>query len=227
MSVTQPHVIIYSHGFAVRKTNRGLFTAISKVVPEAHSVMFDYNPINDKSNTLTAKPLHEQALKLRKVINTARAEYPDALLDIVCHSQGCVAVGLVKPRGIRKVIMLAPPDDVSEATVAGQLGAPRGIVIDVAARTRLSHADGSTTVVRPEYWQSLTGIDPVRLYNRMARFTQLRIIKARQDEVLGAVELAGIDANVSVVTLNGSHNFDDEADRNRVLHILQKELAVN
>lgn len=221
------NIIIFSHGFGVRKTDRGLFTAISKVLPHAQAVMFDYNPINEKSNTLTTKPLHEQALKLRKIINTARAEYPGAVIDLVCHSQGCVVAGLVKPRGIRKVIMITPPDDMSEATVVAQLGRSKDTAIDVTTRTRLARSDGSTTVIHPEYWQSLVSIEPVKLYNRLARFTGLRIINARQDEVLGGVSLNGIDPGISLITLDGNHNFDNADDRNRLLYILQKELAAS
>jgi len=220
------HVIIYSHGFGVRKEDRGLFTAIARALPGATSVMFNYNPINESSNTLTAKPLPEQARKLRKVINATRAEYPGAVIDIVGHSQGCVAVALLKPRDIRKIIMLTPPDDVNEALVARQLGARTETTIDTTTRTRLQRADGSTTVIHPEYWQGLAGIDPVKLYNKLARFTALRIMKARHDEVLGDVQFEGIDPSVSLVTLDGDHNFSDEEARKRVLYILQKELAL-
>lgn len=226
MTLITPHIIIFSHGFGVRKEDRGLFTAIARSLPDVKSVLFDYNPINEASNTLTAKPLDEQARKLRKVINSTRAEYPGAIIDLVCHSQGCVVAGLLKPRGIRKVIMLTPPEDISEATVVEQLGARTGTVIDVAARTRLPRADGSTTVIHPEYWQSLAGIDPVKLYNKLARVTALRIMSARQDEVLGKVGFAGLDPGVSHITLDGNHNFDDEESRKRLLYILQKELAL-
>lgn len=220
------HIVIFSHGFGVRKEDRGLFTAISKALPDAKSILFDYNPINEKANTLTAKPLNEQMRKLRKVINTARAEHPGAVIDLVCHSQGCVVAALLKPRGMRKVIMLTPPDDVSETTVARQLGTRRSEAIDVTVRTRLLRSDGSTTVVHPEYWQSLEGIAPVKLYNRLARFTALRIINAKQDEVLDNVSFEGIDPGISMVTLEGNHNFEDEESRKRLLYILQKELAI-
>jgi hypothetical protein len=225
MSTSVPHVVIYSHGFGVRKTDRGLFTAIARALPDAKSIMFDYNPINESSNTLTVKPLKEQTLKLRKVINTARAEYPGAVIDLVCHSQGCVVAGLLKPRDIRKVIMLTPPSDVSEANIVGRYRERQGIDIDVTVRTRLLRSDGSTTVIHPEYWQSLAGIKPVKLYNRLARFTQLRIINARHDEILGAINFEALDPSISLVTLDGNHNFDGEDDRKRLLYILQKELA--
>ena len=71
MTPTRPHIIIFSHDFGVRKHDRGLFTAVARTMPDATSILFDYYPINDESNTLTAKPLGEQARKLRKVINAA------------------------------------------------------------------------------------------------------------------------------------------------------------
>lgn len=227
MTQTISHFIIFSHGFGVRKDGRGLFTAISRALPDAESVLFDYNPINEKSNTLTAKPLHEQAQKLRKVINSVRADYPDAVIDLVCHSQGCIVAGMVKPRGIRKVIMLTPPTDMSEATVVQNLSTRLETPIDVTVRTRLARSDGSTTVIHPEYWQSLAGIKPAKLYNQLARVTKLCIINAKQDDVLGNVSLEEIDPAISMVTLAGNHNFDAEADRNQLLYILKKELHIS
>lgn len=226
IETTTPHVVVFSHGFGVRKEDRGLFSAIARALPNVKSVLFDYNPINEASNTLTAKPLDEQAQKLRKVINNARAEHPGAIIDLVCHSQGCVIAGLVKPRDIRKVIMLTPPDELSEAKMIEQLSARMDVVIDPTVRTRLARADGSTTVIHPEYWQSLDGIDPIKLYNRLAKFTALRIMNAKQDDVLGKVSFEGIDPGISLVTLDGNHNFDDEESRKRILYILQKELAI-
>ncbi|HSX42621.1 MAG TPA: hypothetical protein VLF59_00865 [Candidatus Saccharimonadales bacterium] len=227
MTSETSHIVIFSHGFGVRKEDRGLFTAISRALPEAESVLFNYNPINEQANTLTAEPLGEQVLKLRKVINTVRAEHPGAVIDLVCHSQGCVVAALLKPRYIRKIIMITPPDDLREATVAKQLGTRREVPIDTSVRTRLARSDGSTTVIHPEYWQSLAGIEPVKLYNRLARFTALRVIKARHDEVLGDVSFTGIDPGISLVTLDGTHNFEGEESRNRLLHILRKELMLS
>jgi hypothetical protein len=227
MTSNTSHIVIFSHGFGVRKEDRGLFTAISSALPDVTSVLFDYNPINESSNTLTAKPLNEQAQKLRKVINSTRLEYPGAIIDLVCHSQGCVVAGLVKPRGIRKVIMLTPPDDISEDVTVKRLSVRMEEPLDVTIRTRLSRSDGSTTVIHPEYWQSLAGINPIKLYNLLARVTTLRIINAKQDEVLGAVSFEGIDPSVSMITLGGGHNFDDEESRKRIIYILQKELALS
>lgn len=226
MTSTTPHIVIYSHGFGVRKEDRGLFTAISRALPDVKNVLFDYNPIHEKSNTLTAEPLDAQVQKLRKVLNNTRAEYPGAIIDLVCHSQGCVVAALLKPRDIRKIIMLTPPVDISEETVVQQLGTHMEAPIDVTVRTRVPRSDGSTTVIHPEYWQSLAGIEPVKLYNRLAKFTALRIMSAKQDEVLGDSSFEGLEPSISHVTLEGDHNFKDEESRKRVVYILQKELAL-
>jgi hypothetical protein len=226
MTNTTAHVIIYSHGFGVRKEDRGLFTAIAKALPDAQHVMFDYNPIHEESNTLTVKPLDEQMRKLRRVLNETRAEYPDAIIDMVCHSQGCIVAAMLKPRYIRKIIMLTPGDDASVETVIRNLSRRLPEPIDPTVRTRLARSDGSTTVIHPEYWQSLEGIKPVKLYNLLARVTTLRIISAKQDEVLGDAAFEGLDPSISRVSLEGGHNFDDEDSRKQLLYILQKELAL-
>jgi hypothetical protein len=226
MNSTISHVVIYSHGFGVRKSDRGLFTAISTALPDLESVLFDYNIINKKSNTLTVATLDEQTRKLRKAINTARAEHPGAVIDLVCHGQGCIVAALLKPRGIRKVIMLAPPDDISEATLIRQLVPQTETDVDVTIATRIPRADGRTTVIEPEYWQGIADVEPIKLYNRLARFTTLRIMSAKDDEVLGTVGFEGIDPSISLVRLQGGHNFDDEESRKRILYILQKELSL-
>ncbi len=226
MPQPKTHVIIYSHGFGVRKDDRGLFTDIAEQFPNARRIMFDYNPVNEKSNTVTSKPLDDQALKLRKMINNARLDYPNSIIDLVCHSQGCVIAGLVKPRDIRKIIMITPPDEISEASMTAWLNKAMDIEIDTSVRTRLSRGDGSTTVVHPEYWQSLAGVHPVKLYNLLARVTALRMISAKQDDVLGETAFEGIDPSISHVRLEGNHSFDDPESRKRLLWILGKELSV-
>lgn len=226
MSSIPTHIILYSHGFGVRKEDRGLFTAIARELPDAKHVMFEYNPIHQSSNTITAQPLNEQKRKLRKVLNNTRAEYPDAIIDIVCHSQGCIVAAMLKPRYIRKIIMLTPPEDMTEERVIKSLSRKLKEPINPTTTTRLSRSDGSTTVIHPEYWQSLAGIKPVKLYNLLGRVTALRIVNAKNDEVLGRVSMEGIDPAISMVSLQGGHNFDDEESRQRLIYILKKELAI-
>lgn len=110
LSKEQPmHIIIYSHGFGVQKDDRGLFTDIAAAFPDAHHVMFDYNEIDEANNTLVVAPLDAQAARLNIEIARARAAHPDVTIDIIAHSQGCVAAALAVPTGVRTTILLAPP----------------------------------------------------------------------------------------------------------------------
>jgi len=51
------HIIVYSHGFGVDKTDRGLFSDISKHFPDAEHIMFDYNDLDSENNSMTINPL--------------------------------------------------------------------------------------------------------------------------------------------------------------------------
>ncbi len=50
---TQKHIIIFSHGFGVRKDDLGMLDDIASVFTEAESILFDYFMINDNQKTLT------------------------------------------------------------------------------------------------------------------------------------------------------------------------------
>jgi hypothetical protein len=49
------HIVIYSHGFGVRKDDRGLFTDIAATLPSAEHIMFDYNQV-DEATVLLRRP---------------------------------------------------------------------------------------------------------------------------------------------------------------------------
>lgn len=57
-------VVVYSHGFGVRKDDRGLFTDIAAALPEAESVMFDYGSWDEehKEHTLSSYLFSEQPI---------------------------------------------------------------------------------------------------------------------------------------------------------------------
>lgn len=93
-------IVLYSHGFGVKKDDSGLFTDIASSLDGFQHVMFDYNQINEQNNTLTVTPLHEQAEILKSQYDTLRNKYPEAIIDLVCHSQGCVVAGLAELGGV-------------------------------------------------------------------------------------------------------------------------------
>lgn len=57
------HTIIFSHGFGVKKDDRGLFSGPEGIAESFQNencevVLFDYNQIDEEENTITTIPLH-------------------------------------------------------------------------------------------------------------------------------------------------------------------------
>jgi hypothetical protein len=205
------HVIIFSHGFGVRKDDRGLFTDIAAGLPEAEAIMFDYSLPDEAANTLTVTPLTEQAKKLQHMVIEARAKYPSATIDIIAHSAGCTTASLAHPPGVRKVILTAPPPHVSVTSKLKRWKENLGISFDTTQTTRIPRRDGSTTLVPPSYWPSLKGIDAQALHNAYAKTTDLTIITATEDEILGEVRFDHLSPDIKVIEIATGHNFEGAA----------------
>lgn len=205
---TKKHIVIFSHGFGVRKDDRGLFTDVALVLSGIQTVMFDYNEVDEENNTLTVRPFSKQALMLDEVIKEQKQINPDAVIDLICHSQGCRVAAIVQPVGIRKVILLAPPIDTGvERTLARYKDNPK-TKIDIKGITELPRTDGSTTIVPAEYWQERESeILPIELYNQLSKLTEVIIIKPLQDTVLGDASFDGLSDKITVVELDGDHDF--------------------
>lgn len=202
------HVIVYSHGFGVRKDDRGLFTDIANAIPEAEHVMFDYNLTDEQTNTLTVSPLQGQVQKLKEQLSKIDS---NTTVDIVAHSQGCVVVALAKPQNVRQILCLAPPDNVDTERLINFFGNREGSVIDLDGQSRIPRRDGSTMVIPATYWQSLRGLDVIRLYNRLPELAKVKFLIANDDEVLGMTNFDKTDERIELVQLDGNHDFTDDA----------------
>ncbi len=207
------HYVVYSHGFGVRKDGRGLLTDIAAAIPDAEHIFFNYNDVDETSNTLTVSPLHEQAARLQTQL--AKLDRDDVIIDIVAHSQGCIVTALASPNNIRRVLFLAPPDNVDTDRLVGIFGNRPDSVIDLNGESRIPRRDGSTTIIPASYWKSLKGLDVVRLYNELAQKTQIKLYTAEKDEILGVSDFSAT-TNIEVIELPGRHDFKDEARENLV-----------
>ena len=204
------HIIIYSHGFGVLKDDRGLFTDIAGDLAGIDHVMFDYNEVDTGSNTLTVTPLDKQAKMLAEKYEEVRSNNPTATIDLICHSQGCVVAAIAKLQGIRKTIFLAPPSQFlgAEAKIKQMSERPGTAIKD--GIVSYPRRDGSTTIIKSDYWESRDKIqNPIELYNALSGNTELTIINASQDEVLGETDFSNISLQIKVVALDGNHDFTD------------------
>lgn len=208
--MSNSHIILYSHGFGVRKDDRGLFTDIANSIEDTEHVMFDYNEFDTSSNTLTVTPLHRQAEILKSQYDNLRRQNPDAIIDLICHSQGCVVAGLASLDGIRKTILLAPPTRFlgSEEKIK-QMSERDGTIIEDGV-VSYPRRDGTTTIIKQDYWQSRDKIsDPVGLFNELAKKSEVTIIKALQDEVLGDTNYSTLSTKATLIEQEANHDFTD------------------
>jgi triacylglycerol esterase/lipase EstA (alpha/beta hydrolase family) len=217
------HIIVFSHGFGVRADDRGLFADIASALPEARTVTFDYNQFDEASDTLTVAPLDDQTKQLQQILSDVKAEHPKATIDLIAHSQGCVTVGLAKSTGIRRAIFIAPPATLNRDRMVAVFGARPGTSFNFEGTSRLTRADGSTTLVPPQYWPSITGLDPLDLYQKFARHTQLTFIIADQDEIIGTNDYSRLQDKVKFKHIEADHNFTGSA-RNKLTSVIRSAL---
>ena len=99
--------VICFHSFGVKADARGMFTEIVQSFPKVRFVMFDYNNFDNEGNT-TVPALSNQAETLQQVID----DNPKGSI-LLCHSQGSLVAGMVDLSSISKVMLLAPPVNMS------------------------------------------------------------------------------------------------------------------
>lgn len=217
------HVIIYSHGFGVRKDDRGLFTDIADSLPGTEHIMFDYSQIDDAANTLTVAPLTDQAKRLQQVVAEARTNNPDAIIDLIAHSQGCILAAIAQPAGLRKVVFTAPPPDADVEDKIRRWKVRYGTQFTTEDTSYLERKDGSTTIVPREFWASLKDLDVQELYCALAENAGLTIVTASQDEVLGEVVFNALSSKIKVIEMATGHNFEGEG-RQKLIDIIAQEV---
>lgn len=201
------HYIIYSHGFGVRKDGRGLLTDIAATLPEYEHIFFDYNDFDDITNTLTARPIDQQAKMLTEQTTAVIDQDSEAVIDIIAHSQGCVVAALANPKHIRRVVFLAPPAQLLGLEKRDILAERAGTKTTEDGTVYMPRRDGSTTIIKEDYWKSREGIRPIELYNKLAKNTELVIISATKDKILTSTDFTGLAEGVQIIQLEADHDF--------------------
>lgn len=216
----QKHIVIFSHGFGVRKDDLGLLSNIADSLKDCTSILFDYFDIDEEKETLTVRPFSEQVKKLTDVYNETRLKYPNAIIDIIGHSQGTIIPSLAKLKGIRKTILLAPVFDLSiERTLKRYANKP-DTIIDLEGMSKLYKLDGYDRFIPKEYWVERKIVKPFDIYNEYSLNSELIIINANQDAILGIPDLSELNENIQVISLDGGHNFNDK-DRDGLLKTIK------
>lgn len=222
-------VIIFSHGFGVKRDSWGMFNELGdRYKPDYLVVRFDYTRILPQENATQVYPLSVQAKMLEQVIAYIREKFKSTEIDIIAHSQGCLVTGILSPHNIHKVILLASPLLPTYHRMIAYFAKREESMIDEKGISRLKRSDGSWTLVGPDFWQEVKTINPIALYQKLAPKTELYCVRALRDEVI-------LDTNVDdlkeikklhYLELKGDHNFAGEARQNwldKMVEIISKD----
>lgn len=223
MKEDKKHIAIYSHGFGVRKDDKGLLTNIADRLPEVESILFGYFDIDEEKKTLTIRPISVQAEMLNEVINKAKKDNPDAIIDLICHSQGTVVAAVAKPQGIRKVILLAPVFDMGIQRTLDRYEKEPDAKIDINGVSVLPPSCGLDRFIPADYWSDRAKLNPIESYNSFSKDTELIVINANQDQVLPKCDTSELSEDIEVINLDGDHNFNSEA-REHLIEVIRKKL---
>jgi predicted esterase YcpF (UPF0227 family) len=203
-------IIVYSHGFGVGKDDRGLFVDIAFALPCFEHVMFDYNEKDQTNNTLIVPSLDIQKSELLNQLEKVRVANPEAEISIICHSQGCAVAAMAEPTGLKRAIFLAPPTDFDNQKSIERFRKRPGAIVDINGITSFPRRDGSTTILNADYWTSRENIDLTALYSEFAKSTEITIIQATEDEVLGDTKVAELNNRANIIKFKSDHDFTGE-----------------
>lgn len=208
--------IIFSHGFGVKADARGMFTEIAANFPKYQCEMFDYNHILENGDIEVA-PLDEQAKKLQDILN----KQEDKVI-LIAHSQGCIIAGMINLDNVERVILLAPPEKMSMQRVLDKLMRKPGAEINLDGMSKLPRSDGTTTLISREYIESVSNINPLKIYQTIADTVDTTIVRCTEDEVLGLTEVNEIK-NATHIDIDADHDFTGTG-RTKLLNMLSGEL---
>lgn len=178
-----------------------MFTDIAVVFPDYDFKMFDYYDYRSNGDH-TVRSLDEQAKILQQQIDTA----PDGEIVLLCHSQGSTVAGLADLSHVSKIILLAPPIEISRRSLINRMRHRKGTKLNPYGTSTIPRSNGTTMTIPVEYMDSIEAHDRMSLYKKMANAKPTIIVRATHDETLGLTDFSPLK-EVQVIDVEADHNF--------------------
>lgn len=215
--------ILFVHGFGVMKDSRGMFTELAEVF-SAHGItpiLIDLSEQHD-SGDIYVNSLSEQARILRE---TYERECDDgAVIDMICHSQGCLVASLANIPDVRITLFLAPPTENNPEKTINYFSKNPESVVDVNNTSRFTRRDGTSTFVPAVYWQDRARMNYQEIYQTYISSHETVVITALNDEVVSNEHINNIFGSAKIFPLSSDHNFTGtsrEELRSLILNIIK------
>ena len=216
-NLAMKRIFLYSHGFATRADDNGLFNSIIKAFPDDEHILFPYDDWNETDDCAVAATFSERAEKLRAKYNELRNDNPGTEVILICHSQGCIIAALAQLENISTTVLLTPVINYESGAKQREytLSKKTSELQDDGSIVR-KRSGGYTTIIPAKYWDDFVDIsDLPAKYDELASKTRLIIIDAEQDSVIPtSKDYSLLKANIEFEHLPLDHDFI-EADGSR------------
>lgn len=204
------HVVVFSHGFDVRRDSNGLFHDIAANLPKDFGyVLFDYHSYEGSTETL--RTFHEQARVLGHVIAWVKTQLHPLSFHLIAHSMGCVTAAFAGYSGFETVTFLAPP--MKNTRGLRHFFTTHPGATHYGDYWEISRKSGKTTRVSERFFRELESANPSGFIRAYAFSNPIKIICATADQFIPEqhYDILKSQKNISVHALNADHNFTGEA----------------
>lgn len=178
-------VIIFSHGFGVKRNSWGMFNEIGDTLKEDNLIIrFDYNKIIPEKNALYLFPPSLQAKMLEQVYHYTRNTFSPFHFTIIAHSMGCVIASQATFPQLDCVILLSPPIKPPYQSIKDYFSQRPNTHFDEQGITRIEKSDGSLNYVPQEFWPEVKSTQPIKKYQKLMTHSSVYAIHPKDDQIL-------------------------------------------
>lgn len=217
-------IVIFSHGMGLRRDNRGLFTYLSEIINSKgyKTILFDYNEIDELNNRIYVRPFSQQAVLLQNQIDKINKEYENPIVTIIGQSQGSFIPTMCELKNVSKVIAISPFFYTKLEDIVSRYK-KEGNKFDIEGITRRIRSDGSTTIIKKEYWLERMNSNIELSYSRLAIKNKLFFICGLQDETTNIINVNNIEY-AKVFKMQGDHDFKKPKDMENLASLIMNLL---
>lgn len=214
------HVITYP-GFAEGKSARGLYDEIAEVYSPQHTfhILPFYEELDNGSGDRVIHSIAEHRDILQEHMDTLDGEI--TILGKCGGSRVVSSLDAEHLARVDKVALFNPPWAVSRSRIENQFRGWRGSAEPDGSWVIPRDEDGTLRyVVTKEYMDGMVTMSQMDSYRRLARATQLYIVRALDDKVIPPIRAEKIEDAMPVIDIvGGDHHLTGPA-RAQVLHEL-------
>lgn len=178
-----PQMVVFSHGFGVRRDARGIFTDITAALPAGWGyVLFEYDVFDEATNSVTISGFSDRVKHLQAVLEWTHQQAGVGKVHAVGHSIGALTIADLAPENVESIVLIAPP--LSLGLHFAERFTKRPDVKHAGHTWKIPRTDGTTTIANEEPLAEIMNIEAEAVLAKLAFFRPYVMILAGADEVL-------------------------------------------